>query len=254
MADASLAPVQHFASFDGVRLAYGRMGQGRPLILLHGLFSNHVMNWVKFGHAAHLASLGFDVIMPDLRAHGGSDAPHDAAHYPPDVLARDLEALVAHLQLRDFDVAGFSLGARTVAQALLRGLRPRRAALTGMGLEGLTHASRRQQFFLEAIAHEGQVKMGSPYWFAVQFMRTMKVDIVAAAHVVRTLTDVDPALLAQVDLPIAVICGDKDQDNGSAPALAAHLPQGRYMEITGDHVTSVSAAGLGLALGDFFTA
>ena len=254
MADMSVARIEHFTSFDGVDLAYGRMGQGRAVILLHGLFSNHHMNWVKFGHADHLAGLGFEVILPDLRAHGQSSAPQEARFYPQDVLARDLAALIAHLRLVDFDLAGFSLGARTVAQALLLGLRPRRAALTGMGLEGLTHASRRQQFFLEAIAHEGQVKMGSPYWFAVQFMRTMKVDMVAAAHVVRTLTDVQAAALSDIDLPIAVICGDKDQDNGSAPALAALLPQGRYMEITGDHVTSVSGAGLGLALGDFFTA
>lgn len=251
---ASPAPVAHFASFDGVELAYGRMGAGRPLILLHGLFSNHVMNWEKFGHAAHLAACGFDVILPDLRAHGASAAPQEADFYPQDVLARDLEALVAHLQLSDFDLAGFSLGARTVAQALLRGMQPRRAALAGMGLEGLTHASRRQQFFLEAMAHEGSVKMGSPHWFAVQFMRTMKVDPVAAAHVVRTLTDVDAQALAGVDLPVAVICGDKDRDNGSAPALADLLPQSRYMEIAGDHVTSVSGPGLGIALGDFFTA
>lgn len=248
------APLFHFTAQDGVRLAYGRMGQGRPLILLHGLFSNHVMNWEKFGHATYLAEAGFDVIMPDLRAHGQSDAPQDAQYYPHDILARDLEALVAHLKLRDFDLAGFSLGARTVAHALMRGMRPRRAALVGMGLEGLTHASRRQQFFLDAIAHEGEIKMGSPYWFAVQFMRTMKMDMVAAAHVVRTFTDSDPAPLFAVDLPIAVICGDKDQDNGSAPALAAALQQGRYIEIPGDHVTSVSGPALGAALGDFFTA
>ena len=40
------------------------------MILLHGLFSDAHMNWIKFGHAERIAREGFRVIMPDLRAHG----------------------------------------------------------------------------------------------------------------------------------------------------------------------------------------
>ena len=91
------------------------------------------MNWIKFGHAAALADAGFRVIMPDLRAHGESDAPHDPAAYPRDVLVRDIESLIAHLKLDDFDLGGFSLGARTTAKLLTNGVRPRRAIMAGMG-------------------------------------------------------------------------------------------------------------------------
>jgi pimeloyl-ACP methyl ester carboxylesterase len=35
--------------------------------------------------------------MPDLRAHGDSAEPHDPAAYPPGVLVRDVEAVVAGL-------------------------------------------------------------------------------------------------------------------------------------------------------------
>ena len=41
----------HFASFDGTQLALHRKGEGRPLVLLHGLFSSAQMNWIRFGHA-----------------------------------------------------------------------------------------------------------------------------------------------------------------------------------------------------------
>ena len=41
-----------FRGFDGAALALERVGEGRPLILLHGLFSDAKMNWIKFGHAA----------------------------------------------------------------------------------------------------------------------------------------------------------------------------------------------------------
>jgi pimeloyl-ACP methyl ester carboxylesterase len=48
------------------------MGEGRPLVLIHGLFSSAFTNWIRYGHAARLARAGFRLIMPDLRAHGES--------------------------------------------------------------------------------------------------------------------------------------------------------------------------------------
>src|SRR4029453_10901471 len=102
---------------DGVELAYHELGEGRPVILLHGLFSDAQMNWIKFGHAARIAGEGFRVIMPDLRAHGQSSRPHGAQFYPTGILARDLRELVAHLGLEEFDLGGFSLGARTTVEA-----------------------------------------------------------------------------------------------------------------------------------------
>ena len=123
---------------DGTRLAIHRIGAGRPLLLLHGLFSNADTNWIRFGHAQTLADAGFDVIMPDLRAHGQSEAPHGAAAYPRDVLVRDVQDVIAHCALDDFDLAGFSLGARTSVAAVIDGVAPRRLVLAGMGLEGLS--------------------------------------------------------------------------------------------------------------------
>lgn len=60
-------------SFDGTELAVHETGEGRPLLLLHGLFSSAETNWIKFGHAARIAAAGYRVIMPDLRAHGKAE-------------------------------------------------------------------------------------------------------------------------------------------------------------------------------------
>src|SRR5690349_4951458 len=109
----SEAHVRFWAASDSVELAYHEMGSGRPVILLHGLFSDANVNWIKFGHAARIASEGFRVIMPDLRAHGLSGKPHEPEYYPRGILARDLRELVGHLGLTDFDLGGFSLGSRT---------------------------------------------------------------------------------------------------------------------------------------------
>jgi pimeloyl-ACP methyl ester carboxylesterase len=87
----------YFDAPDGQRLAWHELGEGRPVLLLHGLFSNAEINWVRFGHAQALAATGLRAIMLDHRAHGQSAKPHDAVAYPKDVLTRDALALVAHL-------------------------------------------------------------------------------------------------------------------------------------------------------------
>ena len=150
--------------FGGTRLAVHRMGSGRPLVLLHGLFSSAAMNWIKYGHAACLAEAGYEVIMPDLRAHGQSEAPHDPAAYPSDVLAMDLAALVSELGLTDYDLGGFSLGARTAVRSVIGGLEPARLILGGMGLDGLAGWARRRDFFTGAIDRFDAVKPGARLW------------------------------------------------------------------------------------------
>ena len=136
--------VTRWTASDGVDLAYHELGQGKPVVLLHGLFSDAQMNWIKFGHAALIAAAGFRVIMPDLRAHGLSGRPHGAEHYPVGILPRDLNELIVRLELTEFDLGGFSLGARTTVEGVGEGLKPRRAILGGAGLEGLRHWQRRK--------------------------------------------------------------------------------------------------------------
>ena len=245
----------HFESFDGTRLALHRMGPsrggGRPVVLLHGLFSNAEMNWIKWGHAAVLAEAGFEVLMPDLRAHGESAAPHDPAAYPPDVLARDLAALIAHLGVTEYDLCGFSLGARTSVRGVIGGLQPRRLALGGMGLEGLTGGSGRGAFFVDAIDRFDAVKLGDPAYFAVQFMKSMKVDRVAARLLLGAMANTDAVQLAALTMPTLVVCGDQDRDNGSPDALVAALPDAELAVIPGTHMSCVTKPDLGIAIRDF---
>jgi pimeloyl-ACP methyl ester carboxylesterase len=249
-----MASEHAFASFDGERIVWRELGEGRPVILLHGLFSHAEMNWLRWKTAQTIAEAGFRVILPDLRAHGKSAAPHDAAAYPPDVLAKDIEALVAHLGLGAFDLGGYSLGARTTVRLLARGMRPRRAILAGMGLMGITGATLRSEFFLNAIANRDRVERGTAEYMAVQFMKSTGTDPEAVRHVLQVQSRTEPSVLESLDLPILVVCGADDRDNGSAPELAAALPQGRYVEIPGNHMSAVTRPELGTAIRDFLLA
>ena len=249
-------PTSHrFTASDGVELAWREVGEGRAVVLLHGLFSDADMNWIRFGHAEAVAEAGFRVVMPDLRAHGLSGKSHDPASYPRHVLVRDLEELIAHLGLADFDLGGFSLGARTTLEAVIAGVAPRRAVLAGTGVGVLTNWERKSGFFLDAIDKFDTAPRGSPHWLAIQFMRTMKVDREAAALLLGTLADHEDAgaAVAAVTMPTLVVCGSEDDDNGSASELAGLLKDARYVEIPGTHMTSVTKPELGREIALFLS-
>lgn len=251
---ASSPTEYRFASFDRQEIAWRELGEGRPVVLLHGLFSHAEMNWLRWGTAPRVAEAGFRVIMPDFRAHGRSAAPHDAAAYPADVLAQDIEALVAHLGLTDFDLGGYSLGARTTVRLLVRGMRPRRVVLGGMGLQGIVGSNLRSDFFLRAIATRDTAERGTPEWMAAQFMKTTGTDPDAVAHVLRAQTQTEAPQLEALDRPTLVVCGADDRDNGSAPELAAALPNARYQEIPGNHMSAVTRPELGETIRGFLAA
>lgn len=240
-----------FKTADDVSINVREMGEGRPVILLHGYFSEADTNWIKYGHAKLLADAGFRVIMPDLRAHGLSDKPHDSAHYPKDILADDQFALIDQLGLSDFDLGGYSLGGRTVARMLAKGCRPRRVVISGMGLEGLSDTGKRAGHFRHVLENLGKHERGSPAFMAEAFLKTTGGDPVALLGILDTFVDTPVEVLRTFDLPIGVICGDDDNDNGSATALADILPKGRLISVPGNHMSAVIKAELGLAIRDF---
>ncbi len=235
--------------FDGTRIHVTGMGEGPVLLLLHGLFSSAETNWLRYGTAQRIADAGFRLLMPDFRGHGRSESPMDEAAWPEDVLSMDVEALLPQLGLDpeggDFVLGGYSLGARTSARLLARGLRPRAVILAGMGLEGLTDANRRTGWFVRMIEGRGQWPLGSGEFLAETFMKASVSQPDAMLWLLERQLDTPDSRLRSFDLPALVVAGADDHDNGSAPDLAALLPQGQYREIPGNHMMSVTKKELG---------
>jgi pimeloyl-ACP methyl ester carboxylesterase len=247
-----------FESFDGIRIAWRELspesGGGRPVVLIHGYFSDAATNWIRYGHAAAIAARGFRVIMPDLRAHGESDKPHDAAAYPPDALTRDGHALIAHLGLTNYDLGGYSLGARTTCRMLATGATPGRIVFGGMGYEGLTSTGRRADHFRNILTNLGQHERGSPEWMAEAFLKTTGGDPAALLGVLDTFVDTPAETVAGFVQPALVVAGVEDFDNGSAAELADALPNARYVEVPGGHMSAVVKPELGQAIASFLAA
>jgi pimeloyl-ACP methyl ester carboxylesterase len=247
-----MAPItHHFAAPDGVELAWHELGEGRPVVLLHGLFSDAATNWLKFGHAAAIAAAGRRVIMPDLRAHGESAKPHDPAAYPPDILADDGLALIARLGLVDYDLGGYSLGGRTAVRMVVKGGRPGRLIVSGMGLTGITDTGARSDHFKRILTGLGTHEQGSPEWLAAAFLKTTGGDPEALLPLLDSFVDTSEAELRAIPMPTLVLQGADDHDNGEAEEVAALIPNASFVEVPGNHMSAVTKPDLGRAIADF---
>ncbi len=232
-------PVRFFQGPDGVQLAYRELGEGRPLVLIHGYLGS-ALTMVQAGLPAKLAARGYRVIMPDLRGHGASARPHDPAAYPPDVLADDGLALIEQLGLTDYDLAGYSLGGRTVIRLLARGASPGRAIVGGQGLEAIIHTVGRGGRFRHVLTHFGTFEPGSQEQAMEDWVKDSGGDPVALVHVLDSFADTPPEALARITVPTLVLTGAEDGHNDTAEALARALGNGRYVMLPGNHGTAIA--------------
>ena len=234
-----MSDIRRFASFDGQEIAYQILGAGRPTLLIHGFLADAQINWIQPGIAAAVAALGRQVILPDLRGHGRSAAPTDPASWPADALAFDQAALVAHLGLIDYDVVGYSLGARTAVRMMVRGARPGKAVLGGMGDTGVMEAGDRADLFEDAIRH-GEAAADPRSGRLIQAMMAQQgLKAEALLGVLASFAPTSREEIEAIETPTLVVSGDKDQDNGSPRALAGLLRNGGVEIVNGDHITAV---------------
>jgi pimeloyl-ACP methyl ester carboxylesterase len=94
-----------------IDLYYEDHGSGAPVVLIHG-YPLSGASWEK--QTAALLAAGHRVIAYDRRGFGRSSQPNAGYNY--DTFADDLHQLVTKLQLRDFALAGFSMGGGEVAR------------------------------------------------------------------------------------------------------------------------------------------
>jgi pimeloyl-ACP methyl ester carboxylesterase len=92
----------------GVGIEYEVTGHGRPVVLLHG-FPDSGRLWRH--QVPALAGAGFRVIVPDLRGYGRSDKPEPVDAYSIPVLAGDVMAILAELEIGKAHVVGHDWGA-----------------------------------------------------------------------------------------------------------------------------------------------
>lgn len=103
------------ACINGISLAYGDVGRGSAVVLIHGFPLCRGM-WKLQEEAVSMA--GFRLITPDLRGFGESDAP--AGPYSMSLFADDIVALLDHLGIEKAVIGGMSMGGYVLLNLLER--------------------------------------------------------------------------------------------------------------------------------------
>lgn len=205
----------------GVHLHVAEAGEGRPLVLFHGLGWTHAL----WAHAFDRYGARYRVIAGDTRGHGASDKP--AGPYSIAQFAHDWAAALDALKVEDAIVAGFSQGGM-VAQQLALDVPGRVGALflactacrsgaaSGANMEERIRAMREEG--PEASARVAVKSIFSQAYMAAnpavveQFVRArVTADEPALMAAMRATNGYDlQARLPELRVPAAVVCGGRD--------------------------------------------
>jgi pimeloyl-ACP methyl ester carboxylesterase len=153
-------------------------------------------------------------------------------------------ALIAHLGLEDYDLAGYSLGGRIVLRLLVRGARPAHAVAGGQGLDALDAGTSRTGGYrrtLAAVADGGPFAPGAAEEGVAAWVAQSGVDPRAVGYVLDTMVATPHDALRPVPVPVLVVVGDGDSRGATAGELTALLPAGQLIVVPGDHETALGS-------------
>ncbi len=241
---------------SGVEIAYDDVGDGAPILLLHGFASTRTDNWSRTGWYGTLEKTGRRVIAMDWRGHGESTASHEPADYSTDLLLGDAVALLDHLGIDKTDVFGFSMGAGLALQLALReGKRFDHLVLAGIGgnMLDVDRAPRfTENIFDAASADEISDPTAKGFrLYADQLGQDLKA-LRACASADRVSPDRDD--LFAVRAKTLVVAGQRDDLAGDPLVLAEAIPGAKGELIPGaDHMYLLTNGAFKGTVIDFLT-
>jgi pimeloyl-ACP methyl ester carboxylesterase len=233
--------MQKFKS-AGVDIAYDVVGDGPPVLLIHGYSSNSRINWGETGWVRWLTEQGHQVITFDHRGHGESEKLYDPAQYSALMMADDAARLLQHLGIILADVLGYSMGARVATFMLINHSRlVRRAVLGGLAERLISGVPGSPEIAaaMEAESLDGITDLQGRA-FRIFAMRTGG-DLKALAACIRSSrVKINETALAKITKPVMVVAGEKDELAGKIEPLVAAIPGAVGLVLPGkDHMTAV---------------
>jgi pimeloyl-ACP methyl ester carboxylesterase len=230
-----------YLATDGVRLHVEVTGadDAPTVVLVHGLAASIDVGWRLTGVLDRLGEAGLRTIAYDARAHGRSDAPHEATRYGDDRVAADLAEIVTTFCGPDAVVAGYSMGASTILTAFAAGLRVRGAAIGGAPLAVLRWSDDDELQKATAIAVlEERQSAGVMQWW-VDFLDATGIDKLALAAFLRGHRPVIENWDA-ITTPTVVAAGLDDASAAPPAELASRLRYATPFALEGDHISAAS--------------
>jgi len=230
-------------SRDGLRIAYEIVGQGEPVLLVHGFASSRVQNWRATNWYKTLTDAGFQVMAMDCRGHGESDKPHDPAYYSYDLMSADILAVLNAAGIADSHLIGYSMGAYLGIQLLME--RPeviRKLVIAGVG-ENYFHQREAIRFGISnALLAPDPAHITDPTQKMFRaFASQPGKDIAALAACMRGgRRYFSRDELSGATRPALVICGENDDVSGPPEPLADAITGAIAVTVAGrDHMSAV---------------
>lgn len=226
----------------GAELQSLALGQGAPLLMLHGLANGNMASW--YSAIASPLSASRQVLLYDQRGHGGSSLA--ASGYDLDQQADDLQAVLDHYHCGEgaVDLVGHSMGALIALHYALRQPgRVRRLVLVDAPMPArdyvapsLFNATSREalaEWVLGELASAAGLsgrrrerllqRLG-----ALLFDTTLRQDVLAM--------DAEPeAALAALELPVLLVYGLRSPCLAAGERLASLLPQAQLKLLACGH-------------------
>ncbi len=242
--------MDRFRSFDGVELAFTDSGgEGCTLVLLHGFTGSSRINWVDTGVYEKLTDSGRRVIMLDARGHGDSDKPHTSYSYWNRAMARDVNALAEELGLPEYDLLGYSMGAKVSIETAVMYMNVRSLVLTGLSIYD-------KNWKLSEFERRGRVReMLAGKLKEKEIAGESNDDGDREAFAARLEGSIFPEYthddLRNIKMPVLVINGKGDYD---AVKAASFFPLARGVSLDGDHHNVIANADFTKEVIDFIDA
>lgn len=227
----------------GVRIAYEVLGEGEPILLIHGFASNRDVNWRQTGWYDFLLSAGRRVIALDCRGHGESDKPHEISDYEENRMLGDAVAVLDAVGVPAADVMGYSMGGYiTLRLAQDEPTRVKRFVLAGVGQSYFRDWEIRTRAIADALVTADPDALTDPTERLFRrFAEKSGNDMQALAACMRRKRKIYSCEeLGALKHEALVVCGSDDDISGPPEPLAKCIPHARVAIIPKrDHMRTV---------------
>jgi pimeloyl-ACP methyl ester carboxylesterase len=217
---------------DSTAIAYESLGEGAPIVLVHGFGASRAITWANTNWYQTLSRAGRRLIAIDCRGHGESGKPHDQPSYEEGLMASDILAVLDALGIRQADVMGYSMGGYLAIRLMSDSPnRVRRAILAGIGETYFRYSREWAEIIAQGLLAPDPATIVDAEALAFRtFCERGGNDLVAlAACIRRPRRTIEPHELARMSHPVLVVCGELDDTSGRPELLANAFPNARAL-------------------------
>ena len=213
----ALYEAQNTVDVNGVTLHYAKVGEGRPIVLIHGNAEDHNLFETEIGQ---LADAGYQVYAPDSRGHGANE-PLGEYHFRD--MAEDIYQFIGAMGLEKPALYGHSDGG--IIALMLEIMHP-----GTLGIMAISGAN---------LTPEGIIPS-----FLEEYTEIYRKDPDPLIKLMLTEPHIDPEELGNIRIPVLVTVGEDDLIlREETDRIVAGLPDAELIVVPGaDHGSYIAGS------------